>query len=106
MSPNILIVNLNRGRGNEFNVKLYFEENLDISNFVFHNMSPKKYELIGVVTHYGLSNESGHFIAYCKCICQKCVCWYKYNDAQISKADFSEIVNNGTPYLLFYHYME
>ena len=103
ISPKILIINLNRGKGNKFNIKLYFEENLDVSNYVFNSASPKKYELIGVISLYGPSGESGHFVAYCKCKTVNYIGWYKYDDEKVAKADFNEILNYGTPYLLFYH---
>ena len=104
LSSKILIINLNRGK--EFNTKLYFEENLDITNYVFRNESPKKYELIGVVTLYGDSVNSGHFVAYFKCKPGKYIEWYKYDDTEVTISNFNEILNNGTPILLFYHYIE
>ena len=91
--PNVLVINLNRGKGLEFSVKLNFELYLDISNFVTNNLSPKKYELIGVVQHYGESSMSGHFIAYCKCKFDNN--WYKYNDSIVSKVNYNEMYTSG-----------
>ena len=99
--PNVLIINLNRGKGLEYDVKINFEFDLDISNFVCNNKSPKRYELIGVVMHYGESSMSGHYIAYCKSKLDNI--WYKYNDSIVTKADIREMFTAGIAYILFYH---
>ena len=59
--------------------------------------------LYGVITHIGESGESGHFIASCKSPIENNK-WYKYNDCFISPiTNFNkEVVNFGTPYILFY----
>ena len=47
-SPNILILNLNRGKGLQFNIKIEFEEYLDIKNFLYFKDSddiPNFYEI-------------------------------------------------------------
>ena len=100
IAPNILIVNLNRGKGNQFNIKLTFGEYLDIKQFIYYNQSPNYYELIGVVTHLGPSGMSGHFIAYCKSFVD--FKWYKFNDAMVDECSFSDVTQVGTPYILFY----
>ena len=75
--PKTLIINLNRGRGIEFNVKIIFEEYMDLRNFVINPDSPYYYELKGVISHFGSNDEGGHFIAFCKnsndC---KCISFY------------------------------
>ena len=100
VSPNILVVNLNRGKGNIYDIKINFDEFLDIKQFVYYNQSPYYYELIGVVTHLGESGMGGHFIAYCKSFtdCK----WYKFNDAMVDLCSFAEVTQLGTPYILFY----
>ena len=102
-SPYNLIINLNRGKGLQFNIKINFEEYLDINNFL--HLKDKKdiptfYELIGIVTHFGPSSMSGHFIAFCKSFVDGK--WYKYNDAIVSASSFNEVKNTGVPYILFY----
>ena len=104
ISPNVLVINLNRGKGLQYDVKLSFEEILDISNFVQYNESPKFYELIGIVTHFGPSDMSGHFIAFCKSFVD--YNWYKYNDAQVTISSFEEARNTGVPYILIFSYMK
>ena len=60
------------------------------------------YSLSGVITHIGQSGPNAHFVASCKSpVDQK---WYRYNDAIISPiTDIQkEIIDFGTPYILFY----
>ena len=101
VGPKILIINLNRGKGLQFNIKLLFEEKIDISNFIFYSKQTNfNYRLIGVVTHFGPSGESGHFIAFCKSFVDGN--WYKYNDAIVTLSSFTEAQRTGVPYILFY----
>ena len=41
MSPKILVIILNRGKGNIYDVKLNFNENIDITQFVMQKVSPR-----------------------------------------------------------------
>ena len=101
-SPNILIIILNRGIGLQYKVKIDFEENLDLKNYVEYYKDKAFYELIGVVTHYGESGASGHFMARCRSPIDNY--WYLYNDAIVSKIGFFTKENflQGNPYILFY----
>ena len=105
VSPNVLILILNRGKGNIYDVKLIFNEIINISNYAILKDSPNLiYSLYGVITHIGQSGPSAHFIASCKSpVDQK---WYRYNDAIISPISNDniqkEIIDFGTPYILFY----
>ena len=104
--PEILILLLNRGKGIEFNVKILFDEYLNLSQF-FQIKTNYNYNLIGVITHIGESNMSGHFIAYCRDpIDEKS--WIKYNDSLVSDVtDFQkEVIDFAMPYLLFYQKMK
>jgi ubiquitin C-terminal hydrolase len=99
--PNILVINLNRGKGLQYDVKLNFGEHLNIKEFIYYNnASPTIYELIGIVTHFGPSSMGGHFIAFCKSFVNNQ--WYKYNDAIVTSSSFSEASSTGIPYILFY----
>ena len=49
VSPNIIIIILNRGVGLQYKVKIDFEENLDLKNYVEFFKDEAFYELIGVV---------------------------------------------------------
>ena len=102
-SPNNLIIILNRGKYNIYNIKLYFNETIDITQYVVRNDGNKWiYNLYGVITHNGQSGPNGHFVASCKSpIDNK---WYKYNDAFVNPINDvqNEVINFGTPYILFY----
>ena len=96
----MLIINLNRGKGLQFNIKIFCDENLDISDFIYKQQGNVKYKLIGVVTRFGPSGENGHFIAFCKSFVDRK--WYKYNDALVTSSSFNDAKNTGVPYILFY----
>ena len=102
VSPNIIIMILNRGKGNIFDIKIDFAMQLDITDFVMFKDKRQIYNLYGVITHLGKSGPSAHFIASCKSpIDGK---WYRYNDAFVDPiTDFQkEVYNFGVPYILFY----
>ena len=103
--PEVLIIILNRGKGNEFKVKINFYLDIDLSNYI--EMKDEKnmgwqYELFGVITHIGESGMGGHFIAYCKDFWTNQ--WLKYNDAIVSYVNNfkNEVIDFAMPYLLFY----
>ena len=102
-SPNNLILILNRGKDNIYNVKIEFDEIIDITQFVLLRDIPKMiYNLYGVITHIGQSGPNAHFIASCKSSIDNK--WYKFNDAIVSSiSNFQkEVIELGTPYILFY----
>ena len=100
--PEILILLLNRGKGIEFNVKINFPAQLNISNYLQINNQGFLYQLIGVITHIGESGMGGHFIAYC--LDPLTGSWDKYNDSIVTNVtNFqNEVINFANPYLLFY----
>ena len=103
--PNILIIILNRGSGLQFKqqkVKIDFEENINLKDYVEFLKENSFYELIGVVTHYGESGIKGHFVARCKSPIDGF--WYLYNDAMVDKIGYftKEKFLQGNPYILFY----
>jgi len=97
--PEILILLLNRGNGKEFDIKIIFDENLDLTKYIENGC---KYKLMGVISHLGENGMEGHFIAYCKDPITKK--WYKYNDSLVNEVeDFKkEVIDFAMPYLLFY----
>ena len=103
-APRVLIINLNRGKGVQFNVKFDFDDSyLNIKKYVTLEESPFKYELIGVICHFGESGMGGHFIAFCKRkLNDKIKKWYKFNDGIVYEVEFNEVRTNGMPYVLFY----
>ena len=100
--PEVLIIILNRGKGIEFNVKINFNLDLDLSNYIELQNTGTQYELFGVITHIGESGMGGHFIAYCKEYWNNQ--WLKFNDAMVDPVkDYkSEVIDFAMPYLLFY----
>ena len=104
ISPNVLIINLNRGRGLMYDVKLNFPEYLELKNYIYYPESPHYYELIGVICHLGTSDMSGHFISFCKN--SENANWYKFNDAFVTESNIAEALSFGVPYVLFYNYIQ
>ena len=101
--PNIIIIILNRGKGLQYKVNISFEnENLGLGKYVEYCTDESIYELIGLVTHYGDSSASGHFIARCKSPIDNE--WYLYNDQIVEKIGYFNNVSfaQGNPYILFY----
>ena len=101
MLPNYLIIILNRGRGNIFNCKVDIPIIFDSSNYEERDKN-KKYELIGVVSHFGESGMGGHFIAFCKHSFDNK--WRCYNDCTVTESQ-DDFLNKGIPYILFYKRM-
>ena len=99
--PNYLIIILNRGKGNIFNCKVDIPEVFDSSQYE-ENMKNKKYELIGVVSHFGSYGMGGHFIAFCKHSMDGK--WRCYNDSTVVESQ-NDYLQKGTPYILFYKNM-
>ena len=100
VGPKVLIINLNRGKGIKFEVKLNFEEFIDINQFIYFKNTSCRYQLIGVVTQFGPSGIYEHFIAFCKSFIDGN--WYRYNDSIVTSSNFQEAKTTGVPYILFY----
>ena len=103
ISPIILVLILNRGKGNIYDVKLDFAETIDITDFVLMNNNTRIiYNLYGVVTHLGKSGPYAHFVASCKSPVDNA--WYRFNDGLVSpiKNFQNEVHDYGNPYILFY----
>ena len=97
--PNILILILHRGKDNINDVKLEFNETMDITQFVLKRDKPQLiYNLYGVITYI----DKSHFIASCKSSINNK--WYRFNDDNISPISSiqKEVIEFGIPYILFY----
>lgn len=100
-APEILIVHLKRWnyinlRKNQKRVS--FENNFDISDYCIDNFKGNtKYELFGVINHTG-NVFGGHYYSHVK---KNDNNWYLFNDQQIKRVAFKEIVTNKS-YCLFY----
>ena len=100
--PNILIIIINRGKGNEFNVKINFYLELNLNNYIEDKNKSWKYELFGVISHVGESGMGDHFIAYCKK--DDYHQWFKFDDSIVKPVyNFeNEVLNDPMPCVLFY----
>ena len=101
-APNILVIILNRGKGNIFKVKLDFTLQIDITDFVELKTERSIYDLYGIITHIGESGPNAHFIASCRSPVDKI--WYRYNDSLVSVINDlqRDMIDFGVPYILFY----
>ena len=103
-SPNILILILNRGKDNIYNVKIDFSEEIDIYDYVQYKLPNKrlKYTLTGVITHIGKSGANAHFVASCRSSVNNK--WYRFNDALVNMINNvqKDIIDFCNPYILFY----
>ena len=80
-----MILNLNRGKGFEFNVNIAFEECINLKKFIFHDVNPFYYELVGVISHLKTTNENKNYISFCK-NSNNCK-WYKYIDENVTESN-------------------
>jgi ubiquitin C-terminal hydrolase len=99
--PEVLIINLNRGKGNIYNVGINYNEIIDLSGEVeTHIESSDTFKLICIISHFGPSSTSGHFIAFC--YVERKGKWYEFNDSIVTESSFEEAKNKGIAYVLFY----
>ena len=103
ISPNVLLVYLNRGKDN-YNTILTYNEYLDIKNFIYYKDSPNFYELIGIVNLFYNINNNMYFIAFCKSFID--YKWYKYDNEEVVLSSFDEAYSTGIPSILFYSYIK
>ena len=100
-SPNILILILDRGKEILSNVKLKFQETIDITQFVIIKEKDEdiiSYNLYAVLTH----TDQNNFIAYCKSPVNKK--WYKFDNDKVDiiKNYENTVINCDNPDILFY----
>ena len=100
--PEVLIVILNRGRDNKYNIQLHFNLQLDLSNYIENKTSGCLYDLFGVIIPNEKSEEKWNYIAFCKSPIDND--WYQYNDDLVFPIiNFDkEIINYNMPHVLFY----
>ena len=102
-SPNILIVILDRGKDNVYNVKLEFTERIDVTQFILRKDKPIiEYDLYGVITLITKINGVAHFVASCKTPVDNKL--YIFDDAVVRPINNIKggIIDYGTPYILFF----
>jgi ubiquitin C-terminal hydrolase len=98
--PEILIINLNRGKNAIYNCKVNFPEKLDLTRYVTIKDINTQFRLYAVICHFGPSSNSGHFVAFCRNRMDHK--WYLYNDSIVSLCKEPQEYNKGMPYILFY----
>ena len=98
--PEILIINLNRGKNAVYQCNVNFPEELDLTNYVINKKFNTQYELYAVICHIGPSSMSGHFVAYC--LNRMDDKWYLYNDSIVTLCEKPKEYLNKMPYILFY----
>ena len=98
--PKYLIIILNRGKNAVYECKVHFPEQLNLINYISYKNGVTVYKLYAVISHYGPSSMSGHFMAYCRN--KKDNNWYLYNDSIVSLCNKPYQYNDGMPYILFY----
>ena len=99
-TPEYLIINLNRGKGKIYNIPVTLEENININNYVEAKLDNNKYKLISVITHFGQSGTSAHYIAFC--FVEREGAWFKFNDTMVDRSNFTEASTTGDSYIVIY----
>ena len=101
--PQVLILVIKRGINTQLNVKLQSYLELNLSNYIESKNSGTIFDLIGVVAQNVNDKENGHFTAIFKNYVDNI--WYQDNNGLVLPLkDFNEqILNNFTPYILFYN---
>jgi len=103
VSPNVLILILNRGKDSICNVKLNFTERIDLTQYILQREKPQLlYDLYGVISHIVDRGPNAHFVASCKSPVNNK--WYRYNDTFVNPIENlqKEVIDFETPYILFY----
>ena len=102
-SPNILILIIIRNTNNINKIKIDIQEKIDITNYVLQKEIYKIiYNLYGVISFVSENKLNQYFIASCKNPVDWN--WYRYKDINITpiKDIQKEVIEYGTPCILFY----
>jgi ubiquitin carboxyl-terminal hydrolase 8 len=98
--PNYLIFHIERTVNGEKlkNIIDFPLNNFELKDYVLKKEDKDiKYDLIGIINHYGNSGNGGHYIA----ICKKNDKWFQFNDSDVSEFDSKNLISENT-YCLFY----
>ena len=99
--PYELIISLERGTNCMNKTMVQFPFDLDISNFVEHPESPKRYQLVGCVNRADVNGKE-HYVSFSKV--PNSENWIFANDDKITQVDRNNALSYGIPILLFYNY--
>ena len=101
LSPNIIIIILEREKYKKTSIKLDFTETIDITQFVLKNESKFEYNLYAVITSINKGNYNSFVASIKSPIDNK---WYRYDDEKVYPINNieTEVIEFGTPEILFY----
>ena len=101
--PQVLILVIKRGINKQFNVKLQFYLELNLSKYIESKNSGIIFDLIGVIAQNDKEKENGHFLAIFKSFVDNN--WYQDNNGLVLPLNNfnQQILNNFTPCILFYN---
>ena len=101
--PQVLILVIKRGINKQFNVKLQFYLELNLSKYIESKNSGIIFDLIGVIAQNDKEKENGHFLAIFKSFVDNN--WYQDNNGLVLPLNNfnQQISNNFTPCILFYN---
>ena len=102
--PYELIISLERGVNCSNKTKINFPFNLDLSNVVELDGSPKTFQLVGTVNYIDINGEE-HYISFCKNKNNNDNNWICADDDKINIVDKSMALEYGIPILLFYSFV-
>ena len=102
----ILILFFEKGTKFLSKIKLDYSTEIDIGQYVNQNNKCNKYKLIGIVMYQDENGVNNIYTAHC--LSPIDAQWYTYNDDNVRKVDDfqKEVIDNGTPCLLFYKRIE
>ena len=104
VTPQILIIVLNRGLNQQFKINMDFYPEIDLTNY--NEVKLKNliinYDLIGIVSYSEKIGTKGNYIATCKSPIDNL--WYHYNENYVFPVkNFNlEVLTNSIPCVLFY----
>ena len=99
MTKEYLIIILNYGKETNINIKVIYDEYINIEEFV-EKKNKEFFKLVGIIFHYGDSSAYGHYVAYCRNKINNI--FYNFNDSNVKISNFENIINDDVPYILFY----
>ena len=100
--PEIIIIVLTQGKDKKNTIKMNFNEQLNLFNYIEHKEVGVNYKLFGVISNFGVKNDKSIFISFINNPINNV--WYEFKDTIIKKINNfdTEVKDSGIPYLLFY----
>ena len=100
--PEIIIIVLTQGKDKKNTIKMNFNEQLNLFNYIEFKNTGVNYKLFGVISNFGVKNDKSIFISFINNPINNV--WYEFKDTIIKKINNfdNEVKDSGIPYLLFY----